>query len=74
MFDQKDHSEEDYIGNIWGWKWSFIALGFILFVLAIMFGRYTYLKSTGQYPLKVETDSSLLDIEHEILEVPRDGK
>ena len=39
-----------------GWKMSFISLAFILLVLLLMFGRYRYLKSTGQYdPNKVDT-------------------
>ncbi|MEO1623663.1 MAG: hypothetical protein AAFV25_00800, partial [Bacteroidota bacterium] len=30
----------EYIGNIWGWKWSFISLGIILFVVSIMVYRH----------------------------------
>jgi predicted MFS family arabinose efflux permease len=50
------NDEEDYIGNIWGWKMSFISLAFIVLVLLLMFGRYRYLKSTGEYdPNKIDT-------------------
>ena len=42
---EKEKSEEDnYIGNIWGWKFSFISLGLILFMLALMSIRYCQTK------------------------------
>jgi len=41
--------QEEYIGNIWGWKISFIGLAFILLMLAVMIGRYYYLVNTGEY-------------------------
>jgi hypothetical protein len=32
--------EEDYIGNIWGWKISYISLAVIVLLLSIMGLRY----------------------------------
>ena len=32
--------EEEYIGNIWGWKWSLISLAIILFFISIAVCRY----------------------------------
>ena len=31
----QDQGEEEYLGNIWGWKYSFIGLGIILFFFAL---------------------------------------
>ena len=43
MEDKKkfnDPFDGEYIGNIWGWKFSLIGLGLILFLLAIMLYRH----------------------------------
>ena len=32
--------EEEYVGNIWGWKFSFIGLGLILLLLSLMVYRH----------------------------------
>ena len=41
--DNKEQVTEDpdehYLGNIWGWKFSYIGLGIILFFLAIAIYR-----------------------------------
>ncbi len=37
----------EYIGNIWGWKFSFISLGIILLMIGLMFWRYHYLGLEG---------------------------
>ena len=56
MEDKK--SEDDYLGNIWGWKVSFLSLALILFMLALMGMRYCYLKQQGTYthPTEVQTE------------------
>ncbi|MDX1685602.1 MAG: hypothetical protein R3275_10215 [Saprospiraceae bacterium] len=51
----EEKGNNDYLGNIWGWRWSIISLIFILIVLAIMFGRYQYLVATDNYPVKQDT-------------------
>lgn len=33
--EEIEDPDEHYLGNIWGWKFSFIGLGLILFFLAI---------------------------------------
>ena len=33
--NHKDADEEEYLGNIWGWRNSYIALGFLLFMMAL---------------------------------------
>lgn len=34
--DRKDPYDGEYIGNIWGWRNSFIGLGVILFMLGVL--------------------------------------
>ena len=34
--ERKDPYDGEYIGNIWGWRNSFIGLGVILFMLAVL--------------------------------------
>lgn len=46
---EHQNEESQYIGNIWGWKFSWISLGIILFFLLLMGLRYQYLKTTGQW-------------------------
>ncbi len=44
MFQQKDERKDpmdgEYIGNIWGWKISFMGLALILILLSIMIYRH----------------------------------
>ena len=37
--EKRDPFDGDYIGNIWGWKFSFIGLGMIVFFGAIILYR-----------------------------------
>ncbi len=37
---QSDPMDGEYIGNIWGWKLSFISLGIILGMMGLMLLRY----------------------------------
>lgn len=50
--------ESQYIGNIWGWKFSWISLGIILFFMLLMGLRYQYLKATGQWQSATQTIES----------------
>lgn len=34
--DRKDPYDGEYIGNIWGWRNSFIGLGIILFMFGVL--------------------------------------
>ena len=43
--DKKEESE--YMGNIWGWKISFLSLALIILMLALMGLRYCYLQKTA---------------------------
>lgn len=36
----KDPFDGEYIGNIWGWKYTFIGLAIILFFLGLMVYRH----------------------------------
>lgn len=36
----KDPAEEEYLGNIWGWRFSLIGLVLILLMLALMIYRH----------------------------------
>lgn len=40
--------EDEYLGNMWGWKVSYIGLGLLTFLIALYFYRATY------YPQNVE--------------------
>ncbi|NND31030.1 MAG: hypothetical protein HKN76_00475 [Saprospiraceae bacterium] len=43
--EQKD----EYLGNMWGWKFSLFGLGLILLMLALMSYKYCQIKAeTGQ--------------------------
>jgi len=37
---KRDPMDGEYIGNIWGWKLSFISLGIILGMMGLMLVRY----------------------------------
>ncbi len=38
--DRKDPMDGDYVGNIWGWKFSFIGLALIILLLGLMIYRH----------------------------------
>jgi len=38
--DKKNDNGDVYIGNVWGWKWSYISLAIILIVMLIAVCRY----------------------------------
>ena len=42
--------EDFYMGNMWGWKVSYIGLGLMVFLLALYFYRITY------HPQALEND------------------
>ena len=48
----------EYIGNIWGWKFSFISLGIILFAVALMAYRHWTIDPQIQQSPRVESISS----------------
>jgi len=37
---QGEEKGDIYIGNIWGWKWSYISLAIILIVMSLAVCRY----------------------------------
>lgn len=42
MKKEQEEPEEEYLGNIWGWKFSFISLGIILFFTGLaVYRSYT---------------------------------
>lgn len=45
-----DPWDGEYIGNIWGWKFSFISLGFLIFMMLIMWYRFETLNKSP-FPL-----------------------
>ncbi|MEM6321384.1 MAG: hypothetical protein AAF960_27250 [Bacteroidota bacterium] len=47
---------DEYIGNMWGWKVSYIGLAVLIFLIALYFYRATYhpQKVTGPSPIKIE--------------------
>ncbi len=47
--DQKPpFSDTGYVGNVWGWKFSYLSLVIILVTLAAVLARYCYVKT--HYP------------------------
>jgi len=46
-FNKNIDEESEYIGNIWGWKMSYISLAIILIMFAILGMRYCYLKQNN---------------------------
>ena len=58
----QNNSEEEYIGNIWGWKFSFISLGIIVVMLLLMWYRYTTINTfppgSEKQTITIEKDSS----------------
>ena len=38
--NQGDEKDDLYIGNIWGWKWSYISLAILLIVMTIAVCQY----------------------------------
>ena len=55
----------EYIGNIWGWKFSFISLGIIVAMLLLMLFRYSVNNnqppSSEKQSIAVEKDSSSIE-------------
>lgn len=52
--DPPEADGQKYLGNIWGWKFSWISLAIILFFLGLMLARYAYMKSTGEWEQRTE--------------------
>ena len=64
--EKKDPFDGEYIGNIWGWKFSLFGAGLILFLLVVIaYRHYTLDVPLGiEDPLKQEAtsvDSSRMD-------------
>lgn len=60
--ERKDPFDGEYIGNIWGWRNSFIGLGVILFMLAVLGIRAITmdpLPEEGQSSDPTETEETL---------------
>ncbi|MEZ5039274.1 MAG: hypothetical protein R2828_05265 [Saprospiraceae bacterium] len=66
---KKDPFDGEYIGNIWGWRNSFIGLGFILFMFAILFIRMMTMKEPAVDP--IEESAPKPPLENEKLAVPQ---
>ena len=49
----------EYIGNIWGWKYSFISLGIILFFLFIALYRF----ATLEKPVKSNIEKTEIQVD-----------
>jgi predicted MFS family arabinose efflux permease len=56
------NDEDQYIGNIWGWKLSFVSLGIIVAMLLLMGIRYLTMNKTvipSSQQTTIEQDSLL---------------
>lgn len=67
---KKDPFDGEYIGNIWGWRNSFIGLGFILFMFAILFIRIMTMEEPVVNP--IEESATNPPLESEKVAVPQD--
>ncbi len=57
----QEQGEDEYLGNIWGWKNSFYGLGIILFFLSLYFYRvYTVEPIVPSTESRIETPASEL--------------
>jgi len=63
--ETQENPDNEYIGNIWGWKFSFISLGIIVAMLLLMLFRYSVINkhppSSDQRTITIEKDSSHLE-------------
>lgn len=55
MTKDKSPEEEEYWGNMWGWKLSFFGLALIVLMLGLMGVRKCQLGQTFEYPTQIET-------------------
>ncbi len=53
----QDQGEDEYLGNIWGWKNSFIGLGIILFFMALYAYRVYNHPNTNPSDIKFEIEA-----------------
>lgn len=57
----QEQGEDEYLGNIWGWKNSFYGLGIILFFISLyLYRAYTVDPITTTTEIKIETPASEL--------------
>ncbi len=50
--DQKKPPTDEYLGNIWGWKFSLFSALLILLLLGLMIARWLYLGKPELFPEK----------------------
>lgn len=56
-----ENNESEYMGNIWGWKFSFVSLGIIVAMILLMGIRYlTMDKGTMPENLQTTTEKDSL--------------
>ena len=55
----QEQGEDEYLGNIWGWKNSFYGLGIILFFMSLYFYR-VYTNPVVSTEIKIESPASEL--------------
>ncbi len=53
----QDQGEDEYLGNIWGWKNSLIGLGLILFFMALYSYRAYMHPNTNPSEIKFELEA-----------------
>lgn len=63
--DVQENPDSEYIGNIWGWKFSLISLGIIVAMLLLMLFRYIVIDNSppgsDSQIIIIENDSSHLE-------------
>ena len=66
--EKKDPFDGDYIGNIWGWKFSYLGLGMIVFLLGIM----AYRHYTMGVPFGLDPEDKTEQVEEKNNEITND--
>ncbi len=72
MKDSNNHTNDAPSGNIWGWRFSYISLGIILFFVGVIVLRHWMLgipfnPSTIQAPSSTVQDSSKIETKSDSL-------
>ncbi len=67
--ERKDPFDGDYIGNIWGWRMSFMGLGIIVFMFAVLGIRILVMDKTE---LKERIESAKPIFKEEATTTPKD--
>ena len=64
----KDPFDGEYIGNIWGWKFSFMGLALIVGLVVLMAYRHAQLEDAPPKNTTEQVDTKADSLDNEIIE------